>query len=560
MELLSAKSTELLPPRTRFRLVLLLLTLLTVTAFWPVRNFDFVNYDDDRYVFQNPHLLDGFSAKGLQWVFTADLVHDSPNVDYWQPMTLLSRMLDVQLFGLDAPGHHRMNLIFHVLNVLLLFSILNRLTGAFWKSAVVAGLFAVHPLQVEPVAWVTDRKDLLSTFFGFLAIGAYWNSVERPTWKGKAAVVILFGLALMSKPIWVSFPLLLLLIDYWTLGRMRFDFLKILLFLLAALFSLTPFRGQPNVLTRSSPLAMLLNIPVRYVSYLAKFVYPAKLALHTPGPMAIPASWSVISATVFLAAVSLGMIWKAERKPSYAVGWFWFLVALLPALGTERFEDRFMYLPIVGLTIALTWGITDFLAKFRHARPLSAGFALLLFSGVLPLTRTQLSYWKDSVALFSRALEVSPKNFLALNQLCSAWSDTSEFDKALGACSQALKLKPDLPEIHYNLGVVYAGKGEWEKAISSYRNSLVIKPDYFKAHNNLAIALIQTEKWDEAIFHLKEAVRLEPDSFESHNNLATALVHVGRPREAVPHYREAFRIRPDAKFVRKSIRAAEALS
>jgi len=560
MELLSAKSTELLPPRTRFRLVLLFLTLLTVAAFWPVRNFDFVNYDDDRYIYQNPHLLEGFSAKGLQWAFTADLMHDSPNVDYWQPMTLLSRMLDVQLFGLDPPGHHRMNLIFHVLNVLLLFSILNRMTGAFWKSAVVAGLFAVHPLQVEPVAWVTDRKDLLSTFFGFLAIGAYWNSVERPTWKGKATVVILFGLALMSKPLWVSFPLLLLLIDYWTLGRIRFDFFKGLLFFFSAVFVFTPFRGQPNVLTRSSPLATLLNIPVRYVSYLAKFAYPAKLALYTPGSMTIPASWSVISATIFLAAVSLGLIGNSERKPSYAVGWFWFLVALLPSLGAERFEDRFMYLPIIGLTITLTWGITDFLAKSRHARPLSAGLVLLLFSSLLPLTRTQLSYWKDSVTLFSRALEVNPKNFLALNQLCATWSDTGEFDKALGVCSQALKLKPDLPEIHYNLGVVYAGKGELKKAIPLYRNSLVLNPNYFKAHNNLAIALIQMEKWDEAIFHLKEAVRLEPDSFESHNNLATALVHVGRPQEAIPHYREALRIRPGAKFVRKSLRSAEALS
>lgn len=551
MELtLQEKSETLLSSRVPSRLIFLILTLLTLAVFKPVLNYDFVNYDDDKYVVKNPYLVKGFSWKGLEWAFTADLLYDSPYVDYWQPVTALSRILDGQLFGLDAAGHHRMNLIFHILNTLLLFSLLHEMTGALGRSAVVAGLFAVHPLQVEAVAWVTARKDLLSTFFGLLALAAYGKAVKRPSLTRRLGVVFLFLLALMSKPMLVSLPFLLLLWDYWPLGRIslnpfvRREWTRALiekapLFALSLLYSILPFIGQPRILQYASTAVILSNIPWHYLQYLGNFIDPVRLTIDSVFPDAGLHLWQAAGAGVSLIALTILIVSQAKQRPHLVVGWFWFLFALVPVIGLGRVEDRFMYLPLVGLLVMGTWGIWNFLATRRHRRALAALLAGILFLIFTPRAFTQVHYWKNSFTLFEHVLQLNPNDYVAYNQLCSAWLDEREFEKAKAACSQALKLKPDLTKAHYNLGLALTELGQWDPAIAHYTQALCLQPDYFQALSNLGVVLVKQEKWEEAARQFSAALRVKPDAAEIHRNLGFVLIHLGKREEAKRHFEEA---------------------
>ena len=551
-----AKSLEAIPQKTLARLALLILTLLALAVLWPLRNCDFVNYDDDRYIVNNPYLADGLSWKGIRWALSADLIHPSPNVDYWQPVTLFSRMMDVQLFGFDPSGHHRVNLILHVINGLLLFSLFYSLTGALVRSAVLAGLFLIHPLQVEAVAWVTARKDLLYVFFGLLALFAYKIFLKRPSPKQASWVIFLFVLSLMSKPMLITLPFLLLLMDYWKEGKIKIDAFKGLLLGISLIFSILPFRGQPQALSYFSPLALFLNIPVRYAAHLKKIFTPTSLAVYPPLRNIIPSPGLVIGTTIFLLLVTLAVIWQAKRRPYLAVGWFWFLIGLLPTVGSERFEDRCMYFPIIGFFLMTVWGVSEWMIKRNFSKPAFTVLILLIFFLIAPVTYAQTQYWKDSMTLFDRSLRVNPENFLAHNQLCAAWSDRREYDKALSHCIEALKIRPGLAEVHYNLGVAYAGKKEWKKAVENYELALSIKPRYAKAHNNLAAALIEVGQTEEALSHFNEALRLEPDSAEVRHNYGLLLMRTGKPEEAMSQFKQVIQLRPDSPVVYQSLGVA----
>lgn len=550
---------EKTPSRIRSHGILLGLTLLTLAAFWPVRNHEFINYDDDRYIVKNPYLVEGFSWKGIQWAFTADLTEDSPYVDYWQPVTLLSRLLDGELFGLDGPGHHRMNLILHILNGLMLFLLLRDLTGAVGRSALVAGLFALHPLQVEPVAWVTARKDLLGFCFALLAVRSYSSALQKPSSRGNGAVLLFFILALMSKSVWVILPFLLLLLDFWPLGRRdrgKAVFEKVPLFAVSAFFLFLPFLGQPDALSYAPPMTVFSQVPSHYLSYIEKFFWPSPLYIESafiPSRLDVGKMWIT---GFFLVFFSLLTVLEARRHPGLAVGWFWFLISLAPAVGLPRIDDRFMYVPLVGLALAVVWSLSDLLAAFRRGKVVLGILAIALLTVLIPSTFAQAGIWKNSFTLFEHALRVKPDNYLAYSQLGAAWLDRKNFEKSIAASSRALALKPDLDKARYNLALALAGENRWEEAIHHYTEALRLRPDYLEAHSNLAFAFASQGKWEEAHRHYLAALRLKSDSAETHNNLGSLLLRRGQVEEAVSHYREALRIQPDAAYVRENLALA----
>lgn len=565
MELLQTEKSRESARAIRPELVVILaLACLTLATFWPVRNFDFINYDDDIYIVKNPHLADGLSWKGIRWALTADLTHPSPFVDYWQPVTLFSRMLDVQLFGMDPAGHHRMNLILHCLNVLILFMLLNDWTGALGRSAMVSALFAIHPLQVEPVAWVTARKDLLSCFFGLLALRAYKTSFEAPSSGSRISSPLLFGLACMSKPVWVTFPFLLMALDYWPLQRISQsgDWIKRLkekraLFLLSAVFLFIPFIGQPKALSYASPLVVAANIPTRFVSYLAKFLFPLNLTLEGALIDTGLHFWRFWGAGIFLIGVTALTLKQAKRRPYLSVGWFWFLILLAPAIGSPWFDSRFMYPSLVGLALMGVWGVTEIAARWRYSKPVLGFLGAIPLSVGIFLTSSQVQNWKDSLSLFQHAVEVNPNNYKAHHQLCSAWIDRGDFDQARAHCLRAIQIKPDLVRSYYNLGFAAAKQEKAEEAIRYYRKALRIDPQYLEAHSNLGVLLASREAFDLAAHHFREALRLDPQSAETHNNLGLVLSRQEKWDEALIHLKEALRLDPKADYIRQNINLIE---
>ncbi len=525
--------------RIRPFLILLILAGLTLFVFRSVKHFDFVNYDDDRYLVKNPYLYDGLSWKGVQWAFTADLVKPSPYVDYWQPVTLLSRMLDVQLFGLNAHGHHAVNLMLHTFNVILVFELLWSLTGALGRSFFVAALFALHPLQVEPVVWVTARKDLLCFLFGLLAVKAY---TERSRFT-----LFFFLLSLMSKPMLVTLPLLLILLDFWPLRQNQSPAKSVLskwpFLVLSAVFALIPLIGQPQALKKAPFELLIANIPIRYENFIEKFFYPAHLAVYSPGTIVI-SLWPWIAASALLAVFTFFTVVKAKNAPYLAVGWFWYLISLLPIVGSDRFEDRFMYIPIVGLGIVLVWGLWDFLSRFRFQKIAVLFIALTGFGSFIPMTLAQIGTWKNSFTLFERSLEINPVNFIARNQLCAAWLDRREPQKAAPHCAEALKINSYAHEIHYNLALAEEQQGNIEDAIKQYEETLWLDPEHFQAHSNLGNLLAKQRRYEKAVGHFSEALRIEPESAEIHFNLANVLLDQKKNKEAIIHYEEALRLKP----------------
>lgn len=532
---------DLISPRSaRPYLIIFALVVLTLSVLGSVTRHDFVNYDDDRYIVKNPHLYDGVSWKGIRWALEANLTKPSVYVDYWQPVTLLSRMMDVRLFGLNAHGHHAVSLAIHLFNVILIFELLWSLTGAFGRSAVVAGLFAIHPLVIESVAWAAARKDLLCLLFGLLALKAYSEK--------SCLAPFLFILSLLSKPMLVTMPLLLILWNHWPLNQFRKE--TILgtwpFWILSVIFSVTPFIGQPRAFQILPPEVFLANIPLRYITYLRKFFYPVDLAIYSP-PLEIHLAFrSWFFAAVVLGALTAFVVLKAKKYPYLFAGWFWFLIALLPTLGSDRFEDRFMYVPMIGLLIAIVWGAWDLLSNFRFKKVLAALSVLVFFAVLTPLGRAQVGYWKNSFTVFERSLQVNPVNFMAQNQICAAWLDWHEPRKAASYCREALKLNPRSFQVHYNFALTMEGTGKTREAIRHYHETLQINPEYFQAHSNLGVVLTKQGRWEAASRHLSEAVRINPDSGEIHVNLANVLLKQGKTKEAIFHYAEALRLKPDS--------------
>jgi Flp pilus assembly protein TadD len=563
-----------------------LLALVTIALYWPATSYDFVNYDDNVYVLDNAHVTGGLTLENARWAFRSGYAAN------WHPVTWLSHMLDCQLFGLAPRGHHLTNVLLHALNAMLIFALLQQMTGATWRSLSVAALFAVHPLRVESVAWVAERKDVLSGCFGLLALIAYARYAEVQSLKSKvqspppasrithhvsrftfhvsrrpphAAIFYLlslglFALGLMSKPMLVTWPFVLLLLDYWPLERFqrrsagRLVTEKIPFFVLAVVASVVTFmvqqRGGAVMAAETLPLSVRGgNALISCCRYLGKLFRPTDLAVFYPHPGSWPLE-SVLLAGGLIAGLSVLLFVKRRGYPFLLMGWLWYLGTLVPVIGLiqvgdQSMADRYSYLPLIGVLVLAVWGVCELTRGWHYpvfALPVAGSMAIVL---CMALTRQQLGYWKDSETLFRHALAVTEKNQVALNNLGMALARKGQTDEAIRQYQEALRLKPDYAEPHYNLGNLLARAGQIDEAMREYQEAVRLKPDYAAAHNNLGFALARKGQMDQAIRQYQEAIHLKPDYAGAHYNLGFALVRLGQTDEAIRQLQEAVRLKPD---------------
>ncbi len=556
----------------RETLICLFLIAATLVVFWQVRNYDFVDFDDNVYVTENPHVQAGISRKSVSWAFT------SFHAGFWLPLTWLSFMLDFELYGLKAGGYHLTNVLLHLANTLLLFLVLKRMTGDLWRSGFVACLFALHPLRVESVAWVTERKDVLSTFFWILAIWSYVRFADHPRMHRYLFVLLAFAFGLMAKPMVVTLPFVLLLLDYWPLNRMSPAHIasangsrttesmhskpifalvleKLPLFAIAALASAVTFfvkQGTGAIISlQVLPTKIrLANALVSYVKYLGKVLWPYHLAVFYPHPLDTLQWWHGAAAGVLLIVLTLLIIRRGRRLRYLVVGWLWYLGTLVPVIGLvqagpQAMADRFTYVPIIGLFIMVAWGIPDLLAKWRYARIALPIVSVMVLSILMVSSWMQVQLWRNSITLFTHALKVTSDNFIAHNNLGVGLLKQGQPDQAIGHFRKALQINPNYGQAYYSLAYALAEQGKLHQAISHYRKALQINPHSALAHNNLGNALAALGKRDEAGAHYAEALRIEPYYAEAHNNLATVLANEGKIQEAIVHYTEALSIKPN---------------
>jgi tetratricopeptide (TPR) repeat protein len=547
--------------RRRFYIGLFLI-VATLLVFGQVRNHDFTNWDDPLYVTENPHVQAGLSPKNLVWAFT------TTHASNWHPLTWLSLMLDFELYGLNPGGYHLTNLLLHLANTLLLFLVLRRMTGALWRSGFVAALFALHPLHVESVVWVSERKDVLSTFFWMLTLWGYGRYVQRP---GIKRYLLTF----------LTFACVMLLLDYWPLGRFQYGqvggavdpnhhesmnssrrrlpalFLlweKIPFFILAAICSVVTFLAQLNVGAVASltglPVKMrLANSLVSYVKYMGKMIWPQNLAALYPHPGYGLPMWQAVGAGLLLLSISIVTILAVRRYPYLIVGWLWYLGSLVPVIGLvqvgeQALADRYTYVPLIGLFIIIAWGVYDLAKKIPYSRVALATLGAALLLGLMTLTWLQVSYWKNSISLFTHTLNVTSGNYVIHNNLGKALARQGRLDEAIGHYAKALKISPSYPTAHYNLGNALANQGKTDEAINQYLEALKIKPNHVQAHYNLGIVLEGQGRLAQAFDHYVEALQINPDYVDAHNNLGVLLARQGRLDEAIGHYAKALKISP----------------
>ena len=554
----------------------LFLVLATATVYAELRNHQFINLDDNFYVTYNSQVQRGLTLGGLAWAFT----YTNP---YWIPLTWLSHMLDCQLFGMAPGPHHLTNLFFHIVNSLLLFLWLLRLTRAAGRSFLVAALFALHPLHVESVAWVAERKDVLSTFFWLLTMWAYVWYVERPGFRRYLLVLLSFGLGLMAKPMLVTLPLVLLLLDYWPLARwapraaeaagdpetsgpgVSLKHLvreKVPLFALAVLCSLITLYGQ-QVSNAVVPLARfpltmrLADACVAYLSYLAKMIWPSRLAILYPLSLNRPPLWQPLGAALVLAALSFLAIRLGRRHPYLPVGWFWYLGALAPVIGVvqvglQASADRFTYVPLIGLFLIVAWGSAEVAAGWRPGRFLLPAGAGLILAALALCTWAQVRHWRDSVSLFEHTLRVTGDNptaqyslGLALEQQGRLAQAVAHYEEALRLNREAVSPNPDYATLHNDLGLALFQQGKLAQALAHYQTALALNPNYAPAYNNLGNALIVQGKLDQAIACYQRALQLDPHNGLAHYNLGLALMSQHQVGTALWHFRDAVRLEPN---------------
>ena len=566
--------TEMVPVQPRFPAWLLaaLLALATVALYWPATHHDFINFDDPDYVTANVHVQNGLTAENIQWAFS-HLV--SLN---WHPVTMLSHMLDCQLFGLKPGAQHLVSMLFHAANTALLFLLLRSLTGAVWRSLLVAALFGFHPLHVESVAWISERKDVLSTFFGLLCLMAYVcyvgeseiqcpkSNVQSPKSKGFYVLALgFFALGLMSKAMLVTWPFVMLLLDWWPLNRMRSaecgvrNFTKLVVekipfFALAAAAGVVTYVAQKQggavvMVENLPPGARMGNALVSYCRYLEKLFWPADMVVFYPHPVHWPVA-EVLLAGAFLAGISALVFMRRRRQPFLLMGWLWFVGTLVPVIGLvqageQAMADRYNYIPSAGIFILAIWSAHELARGWRHHAMVlaAAGTATLVLCAVL--TRRQLDYWQDSETLFRHALDVTRNNYVALDNYGNALFDKGRPDEAIREFREALRLKPDDANAHYNLGAAFGAMGQYDEAIPQFQAAIRLKPNDAWDYFDLGVALDKKGQTDEAIRQFQTALRLKPDDAKTRFNLANALVKKGQADEAISQYREAIRLKPD---------------
>lgn len=596
---------------TLFKTGILVFLLTTVLAvYWQVGSHAFLKYDDQAYVVDNPHINSGLTLVNIQWAFTSVYAAN------WHPFTWLSHMLDVQLFGMNPAGHHLVNVFLHVTNAILLFFLLCRSTGSLWRSAVVAALFALHPLHVESVAWVAERKDVLSTLFGLLTLYFYVGYVEQPSPQRYAGMLIAFIFGLMSKPMLVTLPLVMLMMDYWPLnrfehgcdtdctapGKLPFHHLFIekapFVLLIAASSAITMYaqqRGRAISTLIESPLSeRASNALVSYVGYLGKMLWPHNLSVFYPFPVGIPL-WQPLCAFGLLSAITALVILKRRRYPYLIVGWFWYLCTLVPVIGFVRIglqamADRYSYIPLIGIFIMCVWGVSDLVNRVKFRRMVLPFLTAVILTACWLVTWHQLSYWHTTTTLFTHAKESTRNNYMAYYVLGGQLEKEGRLEEALDNFNESVKIAPwyeyariqrditmfnqgklDAAAVKYNeaflqnpdslsdrisLGIVMAIQGKLEEAVRNFRIALDYNPLSGEAHYNLALTLGRLGRLGEAEDHYRKTLEIEPDDVNALNNLGVTIANQGRMDEAIKSFAAALQRKPDFMDARNNLELA----
>jgi tetratricopeptide (TPR) repeat protein len=545
------------------------LIVAVALVFGQVAHFQFVNWDDDSNIYNNPAVQGGLTWDAVVWAFT------STRLDYWHPVTWLSHELDCQWFGPWPGGHHLTSVVIHTLNVLLLFLLLRGMTGAVWRSAIVAALFAIHPLRAESVAWVTERKDVLSALFWWLATWAYVAYTKKTaSWTRYGLVIVLFLMALMSKPNAMTFPFFLLLVDYWPLERLNQRSLwlllreKIPLFALSATFAFLTFRAQRGIGT--TEMAGRLSLPLRiansvlaYATYLRDMIWPAHLAALYPYQKQLPV-WQVVLAAALVATVTGLVLWKAARFRYLAVGWFWYLGVLVPVIGLvqmglQSHADRFTYIPLTGVFILIVWGLHDLMQGWRYRTSAAIILAAVAIPALGVRAWSQVGTWRDGVTLFRHNTVVTPDNEWAWLDLAAALDQAGRKDEAIQCLTETLRLDPNNAMAYDARGVLRIHQWKLEEALSDFTHEEQIRPAAY-AHYHRGAILKQLGRKDEALPELAEALRLGgmlPEfTVHAQMDLGVLLGEKGKYAEAAAQFSQALTIDPNFQPARKDLARA----
>ncbi|MEY2438768.1 MAG: protein O-mannosyl-transferase, partial [Verrucomicrobiota bacterium] len=553
------------------RLIVVYLCLATVTwiVFGQTINHQFVHYDDQNYVYENPEIAAGITLHGISAAFT------HAHARNWHPLTTISHMLDCQLFGLNPAGHHFTNILLHLVAVLLLFSAFQAMTGKLWHSAFVAAVFAIHPLRAESVAWVAERKDVLSAVFFMLTLGAYFRYTLQPSRMRYFWIALCFALGLMAKPMLVTLPLLLLLLDYWPLARFRersstrpneaiesapklffiprqLIWEKLPLLALSLVAGIATLAAQQQTIGYGEQLPLTWRIGNAFVSclaYIGQLIWPAKLAVFYPHSADHLPGWQAILAFLVVAGITCMAFLQRKTRPYLIVGWCWYLICLLPVIGLIQVglqgrADRYTYLPQIGLCFGLTWAVGDFALPFKNGRRILACTAVIIVVSLAWRGWIQTSYWCDTESLWKHAAAVTSGNDVAHYNIAAILLERGDWDGAISHYEKALEIQPNDPASHYHvsvalvhncLGNALARKGRPEAAIFHYRKAVELRADYADAHSNLAELLARQGQAEQAIEHYQKALAVPPEDAASHLRLAAALVQAGRDPEATVH-------------------------
>ncbi len=540
-------------PKKQIVIAYIVLILATLAVFWQVHQFDFISIDDTIYITQNNHIQSGITLKELRWAFSTTLG------EYWHPVTWLSLMLDYYLFGLNAGGYHMINVILHIFSTLLLFWLFKRMTGAIWQSAFIAAVFALHPLHVECVAWVAKRRDLLSAFFGILTLCLYVYYTEKPFIKRYLLIFLPFVLALMSKPMVVTLPVIMILLDYRPLDRFRSRQGNLILwqlrekapfFILSIIFSLVTIYAREDKLTTHFPLiSRLSNAIVSFVIYLEKTFYPHDLIIIQLFQVQIPA-WQILFSAMFIIVISVAVIISFKYSPYLLVGWLWYTITILPILGIIQYgplsmSDHHTYLPLIGITIMLAWGI-PLLFPRQHIRKrilFPAGIAAILI--LASLAWRQCNYWKNGITLFSHTLQITNDNYLLHNHLGSALLKNNNIEQAIAHYNEAIRLKPDNAHYYCDRANAYTENGQHNRAMDDYNTAIRLRPHEGQFYSNRGNAYIKIGQYKPAMDDFNKAIRISPDVAELYYNRGTTYAEFGQYPQAIEDFNKAIHLAPD---------------
>jgi protein O-mannosyl-transferase len=570
-------------------LIVIFLVVSSCVAFGLLAFNDFVNIDDEGFITDNNHIKSGINPGSVKWAFT-DVV-----VSNWLPLTLISHMLDWSLFGANASGHHIVSLLLHIGAVIFLFLFLNKTTNNIWSSAFAAALFALHPLRVESVAWASERKDVLSMFFGMASIYTYAYYAESPKLSKYLLCFILFALSLMAKSMLVTLPFVFLLLDYWPIKRWQKEIAEkkhshvlgnlvwekipfIFLTIISSIMTIWAQYGDDSVYP---PLAKrFLNAVVSYVSYLKKTFWPVDLAVYYPSEYSITL-WQILVSSFFLIVITITVIYFLKKLPFLFVGWFWYLGTLIPVSGlvpvNQSIADHYTYLPSIGIAIILAWGIPPLIKNEGTRKNILFPIAFVVLAMLVVLTWKQCGYWKNSIELWNHAIKVTKDNYLAHNgrgvayyklgqnqkaiedyneairlnpyddayhNRGTAYAKISLYQKAIEDYNEAIRLKPRADTYH-NRGFIYYKLGQHKRAIEDFSHAILMKPDSVMDYNHRGNAYSELGQYQKAIEDYKKAIHLKPESVMAYNNKGNAYSELGQYQKAIEDYNEAIRLYPD---------------